>query len=90
MAGCRTQSLTDEMIAEINATHLAVTSLKPADLLFVFGTREDVALRVAEASRLWRERFLSLGDRERRRDAGSAIVRMHDHQGRHGRTRDSV
>jgi uncharacterized SAM-binding protein YcdF (DUF218 family) len=57
VAGCRTQSLTDEMIAEINATHLAVTPLKPADLLFVFGTREDVALRVAEASRLWREGF---------------------------------
>jgi hypothetical protein len=28
-------------IAEINARHLIDTPLKPADLLFVFGTRED-------------------------------------------------
>lgn len=44
-------------IAEINATHLIRTPLKPADLLFVFGTREDVARRVDEAFRLWREGF---------------------------------
>ena len=31
--------------------------MKPADLLFVFGTREDVGLRVDEALRLWREGF---------------------------------
>jgi uncharacterized SAM-binding protein YcdF (DUF218 family) len=42
-------------IAAINAEHLITTQLKPADLLFVFGTREDVALRAAEACRLWRE-----------------------------------
>src|SRR5580698_8005619 len=42
-------------IAEINATHLIRTPLKPADLLFVFGTREDVARRVDEAVKLWRE-----------------------------------
>jgi uncharacterized SAM-binding protein YcdF (DUF218 family) len=41
-------------IAEINATHLAETPLKPADLLFVFGTRVDEALRAREACRLWR------------------------------------
>src|SRR5260370_22131272 len=29
--------------------------IKPADLLFVFGTREDVGRRVDEAYRLWRE-----------------------------------
>jgi hypothetical protein len=29
-------------IAAINAEHLIATKLKPADLLFVFGTREDV------------------------------------------------
>ena len=29
-------------IAEINARHLIRTPIKPADLLFVFGTREDV------------------------------------------------
>jgi uncharacterized SAM-binding protein YcdF (DUF218 family) len=42
-------------IAEINARHLISTPLKPADLLFVFGTREDVGRRVDEALRLWRE-----------------------------------
>jgi len=42
-------------IAEINETHLIDTPLEPADLLFVFGTREDVALRAATACRLWRE-----------------------------------
>jgi uncharacterized SAM-binding protein YcdF (DUF218 family) len=41
-------------IAAINATHLIDTPLKSADLLFVFGTREDVAERVNEAWRLWR------------------------------------
>jgi uncharacterized SAM-binding protein YcdF (DUF218 family) len=44
-------------IAEINAAHLIRTPLKPADLLFVFGTREDVERRVDEACRLWREGF---------------------------------
>ena len=48
---------TDAEIAEINARHLARTPIKPADLLFVFGTREDVDRRVDEASRLWREGF---------------------------------
>ena len=41
-------------IAEINARHLISTPVKPADLLFVFGTREDVEQRVDEACRLWR------------------------------------
>jgi uncharacterized SAM-binding protein YcdF (DUF218 family) len=44
-------------IAEINAKHLIQTPLRPADLLFVFGTREDVAARVDEAFRLLREGF---------------------------------
>lgn len=44
-------------IATINARHLIRTPLKPADLLFVFGTREDVAARVDEACRLWRNGF---------------------------------
>src|SRR5260221_14745647 len=44
-------------IAEINARHLISTPIKPADLLFVFGTREDVVRRVDQASRLWREGF---------------------------------
>ena len=42
-------------IAEINARHLISTPIRPADLLFVFGTREDVERRVDEAVRLWRE-----------------------------------
>lgn len=42
-------------IAAINATHLIDTPIRPADLLFVFGTREDVERRVEEAVRLWRE-----------------------------------
>lgn len=49
---CR--SLDEAEIAEINARHLVDTPLRPADLLFVFGTREDVALRAEEACRLWR------------------------------------
>ena len=44
-------------IADINARHLIETPLKPADLLFVFGTREDVGERVDEACRLWREGY---------------------------------
>jgi uncharacterized SAM-binding protein YcdF (DUF218 family) len=42
-------------ISEINANHLVNTPLRRADLLFVFGTREDASLRAATACRLWRE-----------------------------------
>ena len=48
---------TEAEIAAIGAEHLIVTPLKPADLLFVFGTRVDVAERVREAVRLWREGY---------------------------------
>jgi uncharacterized SAM-binding protein YcdF (DUF218 family) len=44
-------------IIEISRTHLIRTPLKPADLLFVFGTREDAALRAEVACRLWRDGF---------------------------------
>lgn len=44
-------------IADINATHLIRTALRPADLLFVFGTRVGVEQRVATACRLWRDGF---------------------------------
>ena len=44
-------------IAEINRTHLIDTPLRPADLLFMFGTREDVALRAETAARLWRDGY---------------------------------
>jgi uncharacterized SAM-binding protein YcdF (DUF218 family) len=42
-------------IAAINAAHFADTILVPADLLFVFGTREDAQLRAETAFRLWRD-----------------------------------
>src|SRR5882762_1667986 len=48
---------TEAEIAAINAEHLIVTPLKPADLLFVFGTRVDVDERINEAVRLWREGY---------------------------------
>lgn len=48
---------TADEIAEINRTHLIDTPLRPADLLFLFGTREDVALRAETAARLWREDY---------------------------------
>ena len=48
---------TEAEIAAINAQHLINTPLKPADLLFVFGTRVDVEERGDEACRLWREGY---------------------------------
>jgi uncharacterized SAM-binding protein YcdF (DUF218 family) len=55
--GRRSRLPSEAEIAEINARHLITTPIKPADLLFVFGTREDVARRVDEAFRLWREGY---------------------------------
>ena len=55
MGDRRTRLPSEAEIAEISAMHLIDTPLKPADLLFVFGTREDVGRRVDEAVRLWRE-----------------------------------
>jgi uncharacterized SAM-binding protein YcdF (DUF218 family) len=55
--GQRTRLPAESEIAEINSRHFADTPLKPADLLFVFGTREDVALRADTAHRLWRGGF---------------------------------
>ncbi|WP_256808517.1 YdcF family protein [Bradyrhizobium sp. Bra64] len=52
-----TRRPTADEIAEINRRHLIDTLLAPADLLFVFGTREDVALRADTAARLWREGY---------------------------------
>ena len=51
------RSPTESEIAAINARHLIETPLRPADLLFVFGTREDVDERVDEACRLWRRGY---------------------------------
>ena len=47
----------DAEIAAINAQHLIETPLRPADLLFLFGTRVDVDERVNAAVRLWRGRL---------------------------------
>ena len=55
MGDRRTRLPTEQEIAEINSRHLISTPIRPADLLFVFGTREDVGRRVEEALRLWRE-----------------------------------
>lgn len=46
-----------EEIARINAEHLLTTPLRPADLLFVFGTRDGVTERIDAAHRLWREGY---------------------------------
>jgi uncharacterized SAM-binding protein YcdF (DUF218 family) len=48
---------TSDEIAEINEKHLIETELRPADLLFMFGTREDVELRAETAARLWRDGY---------------------------------
>lgn len=48
--------LSDEEIAEINAKHL-IALPKPADLLFVFGTRAKVMQRGDKAHRLWQEGY---------------------------------
>jgi uncharacterized SAM-binding protein YcdF (DUF218 family) len=42
-------------IAEINARHLVRTPLRPADLLFVFGSRTTAAERAEKAYELWRD-----------------------------------
>ncbi|MHC2844290.1 uncharacterized SAM-binding protein YcdF (DUF218 family) [Bradyrhizobium diazoefficiens] len=52
---CSTRRPAADEIARINRTHLIDTPLRPADLLFMFGTREDTALRADTAARLWRE-----------------------------------
>jgi len=55
---------TEAEIADINARHLIETPLRPADMLFVFGTREDIDARVDEACRLWREHYRALNTGE--------------------------
>jgi hypothetical protein len=79
---------TETEIAEINAKHLISTPIKPADLLFMFGTREDVERRVDEAVRLWRDGLFRWSS-ERRCDAGLNAFRMRDHQNCHGCARHS-
>ncbi|MFN5572621.1 MAG: YdcF family protein, partial [Bradyrhizobium sp.] len=45
----------DAEIAAISTRHFADTPLRPADLLFVFGTRVEEELRAAPAPRLWEQ-----------------------------------
>jgi uncharacterized SAM-binding protein YcdF (DUF218 family) len=47
----------DAEIAAINARHFADTPLRPADLLFVFGTRVEEELRAETAARLWQQGY---------------------------------
>ena len=88
----RSRLPSEQEIAEINARHLIDTPIKPADLLFVFGTREDVARRVDEACRLWREgmfgwsivsggvtpgsRYRACSRSDRNRDLGAGAASM--------------
>ena len=83
------QSPTEAEIAAINAQHLVETPLRPADLLFVFGTREDVDLRVDAACRLWREGFFRRAIVSGGVTPGSDRFGMRDHSRRHGRARYS-
>jgi uncharacterized SAM-binding protein YcdF (DUF218 family) len=50
-------AISDDLAREINARHLVQTGLKPADLLFVFGTREGVDEFVEAIAKLWRDGF---------------------------------
>lgn len=50
-------TLSPAEIERINAEHLISTPLKPADLVFVFGTRRGVTERAEAAAQLWREGF---------------------------------
>ena len=61
-------------------THLIDTPMKPADLLFVFGTREDVDERVDEAVRLWREGYFRWSIVSGGITPGSERSGMRDHQ----------
>ena len=54
----RTLRMPDDVeIAAISTRHFADTPLRPADLLFVFGTRVEEELRAAPAARLWEQGY---------------------------------
>ncbi len=57
MASSVCRPLTSEEIAEISAVHLIETPVLPADLLFVFGTRENTDGYAKLAGRLWHDGF---------------------------------
>ncbi|MEA2804442.1 MAG: hypothetical protein QOE49_4537, partial [Rhodospirillaceae bacterium] len=46
----------DAEVARINTEHLISTPLRPADLLFVFGTRRGVGETIVAAVDLWQRR----------------------------------
>jgi len=50
-------AISDDLVREINGRHLVRTELKPADLLFVFGTREGLDEFVDAIAALWRDGF---------------------------------
>jgi uncharacterized SAM-binding protein YcdF (DUF218 family) len=58
MMADRTLRMPDDVeIAAISTRHFADTPLRPADLLFVFGTRVEEELRAATAARLWEQGY---------------------------------
>jgi uncharacterized SAM-binding protein YcdF (DUF218 family) len=57
MAPSIDRPLTLDEVARISAEHLIKTVLKPADLLFIFGTREGVRERVDAACDIWRKGY---------------------------------
>ena len=52
-----TGAISDDLVRAINTRHLVQTPLKPADLLFVFGTREGVDEFVEAIVKLWRDGY---------------------------------
>src|SRR6202008_243152 len=75
---------------EIDARHLIQTLLRRADLLFVFGTREDVALRAETACRLWRGGVFRWAVVSGGRDPGFGAFGMRRDQTDDGRRRGAV
>ncbi len=57
MADAAADDISEDLVRGINTRHLVRTSLKPADLLFVFGTREGVDEFVEAIAGLWRDGF---------------------------------
>jgi uncharacterized SAM-binding protein YcdF (DUF218 family) len=53
----RCRDLSAAEIETITATHFLKTALRPADLLFVFGTRVGAQERAAAAVRLWQQGY---------------------------------
>jgi uncharacterized SAM-binding protein YcdF (DUF218 family) len=51
------EAISGHLVREINAHHVVTTPLKPADLLFVFGTREGVDEFAEAIVKLWRDGF---------------------------------